>query len=41
MKVLVKTLLRRYRYFPDKQDEATEVLLKQAETLFEARTAEA
>ena len=33
MRVMVKTLLRRYKYPPDKQDEATETVLKQAEML--------
>ena len=30
---MVKTLLKRYKYPPDKQDEATETVLRQAETL--------
>jgi type I restriction enzyme R subunit len=33
LRVMVKTLLRRYKYPPDKQEEATETVLKQAETL--------
>lgn len=33
LRVMVKTLLRKYRYPPDRQDEATETVLKQAETL--------
>ena len=33
LRVMVKTLLRRYKYPPDKQDEATETVLKQAELL--------
>ena len=33
MRVMVKTLLRRYKYPPDKQEEATETVLKQAEML--------
>ena len=33
MRVMVKTLLRRYKYPPDKQEEATEIVLKQAEML--------
>ena len=33
LRVMVKTLLRRYKYPPDKQDEATEIVLKQAESL--------
>jgi type I restriction enzyme R subunit len=35
LRVMVKTLLRRYKYPPDKQDEATEIVLKQAESLAE------
>lgn len=33
LRVMVKTLLRRYKYPPDRQDEATETVLKQAQTL--------
>lgn len=33
LRVMVKTLLKRYKYPPDKQDEATETVLKQAEVL--------
>ncbi len=33
LRVMVKTLLRRYKYPPDKQEEATETVLKQAEAL--------
>jgi len=33
MRVLVKTLLKRYKYPPDRQEEATETVLKQAESL--------
>ncbi|MCC6247823.1 MAG: type I restriction endonuclease subunit R [Rubrivivax sp.] len=33
LRVMVKTLLRRYKYPPDKQEEATETVLRQAETL--------
>jgi len=33
LRVMVKTLLRRYKYPPDRQDEATEVVLRQAEEL--------
>lgn len=33
LRVMVKTLLKRYKYPPDKQDEATETVLKQAETI--------
>jgi type I restriction enzyme R subunit len=36
IRVMVKTLLRRYKYPPDKQEEATETVLKQAESLSEA-----
>ena len=35
LRVMVKTLLKRYKYPPDKQDQATETVLKQAETLSE------
>jgi len=31
--VMVNTLLKRYTYPPDKQEEATEAALKQAESL--------
>ncbi|SCC92460.1 putative type I restriction enzyme HindVIIP R protein [Thiomonas sp. X19] len=33
IRVMVKTLLRRYKYPPDKQEEATETVLRQAEML--------
>lgn len=33
---MVRVLLRRYRYPPDKADVAVELVLKQAEALFEA-----
>jgi type I restriction enzyme R subunit len=33
LRVMVKTLLRRYKYPPDRQEEATETVLKQAEML--------
>lgn len=33
LRVMVKTLLKRYKYPPDRQEEATEAVLKQAETL--------
>ena len=33
LRVMVKTLLKRYKYPPDKQEEATETVLKQAESL--------
>lgn len=33
LRVMVKTLLRRYKYPPDRQEEATETVLKQAESL--------
>ncbi|KWN67164.1 type I restriction endonuclease subunit R [Burkholderia stagnalis] len=33
LRVLVKTLLKRYKYPPDKQEEATDTVLRQAESL--------
>ncbi|MBA4253129.1 MAG: DEAD/DEAH box helicase [Comamonadaceae bacterium] len=33
LRVMVKTLLKRYKYPPDRQEEATETVLKQAEAL--------
>ena len=33
MRVMVRTLLRRYKYPPDKQEEATDTMLRQAEML--------
>lgn len=36
LRVMVKTLLKRYKYPPDKQDVATETVLRQAESLSEA-----
>jgi type I restriction enzyme R subunit len=33
LRVMVKTLLRRYKYPPDRQEEATDIVLKQAESL--------
>lgn len=39
MRVMVRSLLRRYKYPPDKQRAATELVLKQAETLSEEWTA--
>ena len=33
LRVMVKTLLKRYKYPPDRQEEATETVLRQAETL--------
>lgn len=33
LRVMVKTLLKRYKYPPDRQEEATETVLKQAESL--------
>ncbi len=33
LRVMVKTLLRRYKYPPDRQDEATETVLTQVESL--------
>jgi type I restriction enzyme R subunit len=35
LRVMVRTLLRRYKYPPDKQEEATETVLRQAESLSE------
>lgn len=36
LRVMVKTLLRRYRYPPDRQEDATETVLRQAESLSES-----
>jgi len=36
LRVMVKTLLRRYKYPPDRQEEATDTVLRQAESLSEA-----
>ena len=36
LRVMVKTLLRRYKYPPDKQDDATTLVLRQAEALSQA-----
>jgi type I restriction enzyme R subunit len=36
LRVLVKRILRKYGYPPDKQEKATETVLKQAEVLSEA-----
>jgi type I restriction enzyme R subunit len=36
MRVLVKRILRRYGYPPDKQEKATQTVLEQAEVLSEA-----
>ena len=33
LRVMVRTLLRRYKYPPDRQEEATETVLRQAEEL--------
>jgi type I restriction enzyme R subunit len=33
LRVMVKTLLKRYKYPPDRQEEATDTVLAQAETL--------
>jgi type I restriction enzyme R subunit len=33
LRVMVRTLLRRYKYPPDRQEEATEIVLRQAESL--------
>lgn len=35
LRVLVKRLLRRYRYPPDRQERATQTVLEQAEVLSE------
>ena len=35
LRVMVRTLLRRYKYPPDRQEEATETVLRQAESLSE------
>lgn len=36
LRVMVKTLLKRYKYPPDRQEAATETVLRQAELLSEA-----
>lgn len=36
LRLMVKAILKRYKYLPDKQEEATETVLYQAETLTEA-----
>lgn len=36
LRVMVKTLLKRYKYPPDRQEEATETVLRQAESLSES-----
>lgn len=33
IRVMVRTLLRRYKYPPDRQEEATETVLRQAESI--------
>lgn len=33
LRLMVKTILKKYKYPPDRQEEATETVLKQAETL--------
>ncbi|PRD88575.1 hypothetical protein C6P76_09685 [Burkholderia multivorans] len=33
LRVMVKTLLKRYKYPPDRQEEATDTVLSQAESL--------
>jgi len=38
LRIMVKTILKKYKYPPDKQDEATETVLKQAEVLSAAWT---
>ena len=35
LRLLVKTLLKRYKYPPDQQEEATELVLRQAEVVSE------
>lgn len=35
LRLMVKRILRKYKYPPDKADEATELVLRQAETLSE------
>jgi type I restriction enzyme R subunit len=35
LRVMVRTLLKRYKYPPDRQEEATETVLRQAESLSE------
>lgn len=39
MRIMVRTLLRRYKYPPDRQRAATEPVLKQAEALSQEWTA--
>ena len=41
MRILIKRLLRRYKYPPEGQEEAVTLVLKQAEALADAWTAEA
>jgi type I restriction enzyme, R subunit len=36
LRLMVKRILRKYRYPPDRQDEAIELVLQQAEVLGEA-----
>jgi len=36
MRVMVKRILRRYGYPPDKQEKATQTIIEQAELLSEA-----
>lgn len=36
LRLLVKRILRKYKYPPDKQDDAAQMILEQAETLCEA-----
>jgi len=38
MRAMVRRLLRKYKYPPDQQEEATELVLAQAETLAESVT---
>lgn len=37
LRLMVKAILKRYKYPPDKQEVATEMVLQQAETLTEIR----
>ncbi len=33
LRIMVKTILKKYKYPPDRQEEATEIVLKQAKVL--------
>ena len=39
LRILIRTLLRKYKYPPDRQPEAIETVLKQAEILSEVKAA--